>query len=220
MSQGRLIFGAAIGYREVEFEAFGTRRRDRVERFEQNLEAIKRLWAEDAVTMSGSHFQLREVHCSIKPLQQPHPPIWIGADADAAVSRAARLGDSWYINPHVRIATVQRQLDIYRRELDACEKPFPEELPIRREDRDDAIRLAKPHLANKYAVYREWGQQDALPDDDAELSEDFRDLAHDRFLLGSADDVAEKIVDLNRRTQANHLVMSVFWAGTPPRPDP
>ena len=40
MSQGRLIFGAAICYREVEFEAFGTRRRDRVERFEQNLEAI------------------------------------------------------------------------------------------------------------------------------------------------------------------------------------
>ena len=220
MSQGRLIFGAAVGYREVEFEAFGTRRRDRVARFEQNLEAIKRLWAEESVTMSGSHFQLREVHCSIKPLQQPHPPIWIGADADAAVRRAARLGDSWYINPHVRIATVQRQLDIYRRELDACEKPFPEELPIRREvfvaqNRDDAIRLAKPHLANKYAVYREWGQQDALPDDDAELSEDFQDLAHDRFLLGSADDVAEKIVDLNRRTQANHLVMSVYWAGTP-----
>ena len=220
MSGGRLIFGTAIGYREVEFHAFGTTRRDRVARFEQNLKAVKRLWVEDVVTMTGSHFQLNDAHCSIKPVQQPHPPIWIGADADAVMRRAARLGDTWYINPHVRIATIERQLDLYRHELGLCGKPFPSELPIRREvfvarNRDEAHRLAMPYLADKYAVYRDWGQQNALPSDDAELGGDFHDLARDRFLLGSADDVAEKIIDLNQRTQANHLVMSMYWAGMP-----
>ena len=49
MSGGKVIFGAALGYREVEYLAFGTTQKARVKRFEENLEAIKRLWTEDVV---------------------------------------------------------------------------------------------------------------------------------------------------------------------------
>jgi alkanesulfonate monooxygenase SsuD/methylene tetrahydromethanopterin reductase-like flavin-dependent oxidoreductase (luciferase family) len=56
MSGGRLVFGAGLGYRDVEFKAFGTTARERVQRLEENLEAIKRLWTEDNVSMKGSHF--------------------------------------------------------------------------------------------------------------------------------------------------------------------
>src|SRR4030095_3662230 len=58
MSGGKVIFGVALGYREVEFLAFGTTQKERVKRFEENLEAVRRLWTEDAVDMSGSHFTL------------------------------------------------------------------------------------------------------------------------------------------------------------------
>ena len=58
-------------------------------RFVENLEAIKRLWREDHVTFKGSHFELDDASLSIKPLQQPYPPIWIGANADGAVRRDA-----------------------------------------------------------------------------------------------------------------------------------
>ncbi|MGY8960092.1 MAG: LLM class flavin-dependent oxidoreductase [Alphaproteobacteria bacterium] len=58
MSGGKLIFGCGLGYREVEFRGFGTTQRDRVPRFIENLEAVKRLWTEDHVTMKGSHFEL------------------------------------------------------------------------------------------------------------------------------------------------------------------
>ena len=73
MSGGKVIFGVALGYREVEFLAFGTTQRERVKRFEENLEAIKRLWTEDAVDMAGSHFTLQGASAPTRPLQKPHP---------------------------------------------------------------------------------------------------------------------------------------------------
>src|SRR5437667_6413578 len=106
MSGGKVIFGVALGYREVEFLAFGTTQRERVRRFEENLEAIKRLWTEDAVDMVGSHFTLQGASPPTKPLQKPHPPIWVGANADPAIRRAARLGDCWYVNPRNPIDTI------------------------------------------------------------------------------------------------------------------
>ncbi len=219
ISGGKLVFGCGIGYRDVEFKAFGLSRKEAAARFEEGLAAIKRLWAEDFVDMAGSHFTLDHANCTVKPLQKPHPPIWIGANADVAVRRAARLGDCWYINPHSTLTTLARQLDIYRRELDQYGKPFPAELPMRREvfvarSRDEAIRLARPYLETKYRTYREWGQDKVMPQGD-DFDHDFADLLADRFLIGSAVEVAGRLIDLQRRFGMNHLVASLHWPGMP-----
>ncbi len=219
ISGGKLVFGCGIGYRDVEFKAFGLTRKEAATRFEEGLAAIKRLWTEDFVDMAGSHFTLDHANSTVKPLQKPHPPIWIGANADVAVRRAARLGDCWYINPHSTLTTLARQLDIYRRALDQCGKPFPAELPMRREvfvarSRDEAIRLARPYLETKYNTYRQWGQDKVLPQGDG-FDHDFMELLADRFLVGSAAEVADKLIDLRRRFGVNHLVASLHWPGMP-----
>ena len=219
ISGGKLIFGAALGYREVEYKAFGADRSRRGALLEENLTAIKRLWTEETVDMVGSHFELDGASCSIKPLQKPYPPIWIGANADVAIRRAARLGDCWYVNPHNSIATTERQLEVYKKALDDAGKPFPEEFPMRREvfvaaTREEALRLCGPYLAGKYKSYRDWGQHHEMPDDDG-LAEAFDELAGDRFLIGSPDEVAEQIVGLGRRLGVNHLIMSLQWPGMP-----
>src|SRR5499426_453124 len=218
MSGGKVIFGVALGYRDVEYLAFGTTQKERVPRFEENLEAIKRLWTEDAVDMKGSHFTLDGASVSTKPVQKPHPPIWIGANADPAIRRAARLGDCWYVNPHNRIDTIVRQVELYKRALDEYGKPFPREFPARREvfvakSRAEAIRLCAPYLAAKYEAYNQWGQSKAMPAEDNDLGVDFEELVHDRFLLGSPDEVAEQILRFHRQTGVNHLIMSVQWPG-------
>lgn len=218
MSGGKLIFGAAIGYRELEFKAFGVAKRDRVRRFEENLVAIKRLWTEETVHMKGGHFELDGAGCLPKPLQRPHPPIWIGANADKAIERAARMGDCWYINPHSAVATIERQMEIYKRALDTAKKPFPAELPMRREvfvarSREEAMRLAGPYVEAKYKAYNAWGQE--MPTGEASLGEDFETLVGDRFLIGAPEEVAEQMLAINRRLGVNHLVMSVDWAGMP-----
>jgi alkanesulfonate monooxygenase SsuD/methylene tetrahydromethanopterin reductase-like flavin-dependent oxidoreductase (luciferase family) len=221
MSGGKVIFGAALGYREVEYLAFGTTQKERVRRFEENLEAVRRLWTEDVVDMVGSHFTLAGASASPRPVQKPHPPIWIGANADPAIRRAARLGDCWYVNPHNRVGTIVRQVEIYKRALDEYGKPFPAEFPARREvfvakSRAEAIRLSAPYLGAKYEAYRQWGQDRAMPDDD-QLAADFDELVRDRFLLGSPDEVAEQMLALHRATGVNHLIMSMQWPGMPQR---
>jgi alkanesulfonate monooxygenase SsuD/methylene tetrahydromethanopterin reductase-like flavin-dependent oxidoreductase (luciferase family) len=220
LSGGRLIFGAALGYREVEFKAFGTTSKERGRRFTENLIAVKRLWTEDTVTMQGSHFTLDGASCCPHPLQTPHPPIWIGANADPALRRAAQYGDCWYINPHNRLDTIQRQLDLYKAALDEFGKPFPAELPMRRdvfvaETREEAIRLCAPFLKDRYDIYQSWGQQKQMPEGDDDLGMAFEELRANRFIIGSPDDVTEQIADLNRTLGVNHLVMSMQWADMP-----
>jgi alkanesulfonate monooxygenase SsuD/methylene tetrahydromethanopterin reductase-like flavin-dependent oxidoreductase (luciferase family) len=220
MSGGKVIFGVALGYRDVEFLAFGTTQKERVRRFEENLEAVRRLWTEDSVDMVASHFTLKGASASPRPVQKPHPPIWIGANADPAIRRAARLGDCWYVNPHNRIDTIVRQVEVYKRALDEYGKPFPAEFPARREvfvarTRREAIRLCAPFLSAKYKAYDEWGQGRAMPAGDNDLGVEFDELIRDRFLIGSPDEVAEQILALHRATGINHLIMSVQWPGMP-----
>jgi alkanesulfonate monooxygenase SsuD/methylene tetrahydromethanopterin reductase-like flavin-dependent oxidoreductase (luciferase family) len=219
ISNGKLVFGCGIGYREVEFKAFGVPRGGLGARFEEGLEAVRRLWTEDFVTMKGSHFELDRANCTVKPVQKPTPPIWIGANADVAIRRAARLADCWYINPHNTLATIERQMEVYKRALDEYKKPFPAELPMRREvfvakSRAEAIRLAQPYLEEKYKAYRAWGQDKVMPQGD-DFDHDFNELLRDRFLMGSPAEVADQIVALNRRLGVNHIVASVHWVGMP-----
>ena len=218
MSGGNFVLGIGLGYREIEYKAFNVPLQERVQRMLDNLEAIKRLWTEDKVHMKTTHFELEGATCSPRPLQEPHPPIWVGADSDRGVRRAARIADSLIINPHARVDTLECQMELYKKELDKCGKLFPKELPIRREvfvsqTREKAIEQSRPHLARKYNAYHDWGQDKALPEGDNDFAVPFEELIKDRFLLGSPDEVAEQIIDLSKRLGTNHIIFNVQQPG-------
>ncbi len=220
MSGGRLIFGSGIGYREVEFKAFGMASKERGRRFEENLIAIRRLWTEEKVDMLGSHFELDGASCSVKPLQKPTPPFWIGANVDAGIERAARMADAWFINPHQTMATIERQLDVYRRALESAGKPEPNVLPIMREcylaeTEAEAIRIARPSLEAKYKSYHAWGQDKSMAAGDNNLDMPFEELLEDRFLLGSPDQVAEQLIGYSRRLGVTAVIPAFQSLGTP-----
>lgn len=220
MSGGRLIFGSGIGYREVEFKAFGASAKERGKRFEENLIAIRRLWTEPTVSMMGSHFELDEASCSILPVQKPAPPFWIGANVDAGIRRAARMADAWYINPHQTMETLEPQVALYREALAEAGKPEPAILPMMREcfvaeSREKAIQLARPYLEAKYKAYHNWGQDKSMAAGDDNLDLPFEDLIEDRFLLGSPDEVAEQIVQYNKRLGVNAVIIALQQLGTP-----
>ncbi len=220
MTGGRTFLGAALGYRDVEFDAFGVARTERVRRFETNLEVAGKLLAGERVTVNEDHCQLDDVAMSLKPVQQPRPPIWIGANSDKALRRAARLGDTWVINPHARLDTLQRQMDeIYRPALEEYGKPFPDEIPIRREifvaeDRETAVRDAAPWLLEKYKTYRSWGQDKALPEGD-DFHEEAEELMRDRFILGSPEECIREIDRYREQLGATEFIVRVQWPGMP-----
>ncbi len=216
---GRFTLGVALGYRAAEFEAFGVARADAVARFSEGLTVLKQLWTEEVVEHHGRFFTLPGVTLTTRPVQRPHPPIWMGADGDAAVRRAARMADTWYINPHAKLETLERQMALYRDALAGQGKPFPREVPIRRElfvarDRETALHTCMPYLEHKYKTYVAWGQSGALPHGDS-LDLPFEELQDNRFIIGSADDCVEQLLQYHDRLGANHFLLRVQWAGMP-----
>jgi len=94
LSGGRLRLGIGVGWNHVEYEALGVDWKTRGARQAEQVEVLRRLWCEDRVSFSGRSHDLREVSIVPPPVQRPIP-IWFGGSSDAAVKRAARLGDGW-----------------------------------------------------------------------------------------------------------------------------
>jgi probable F420-dependent oxidoreductase len=91
---GRLRLGIGVGWNFVEYHALGTDWHTRGARQAEQIEVLRRLWTEDLVTFRGRFHDLEEVNITPPPVQRPIP-IWLGGSSDAAVRRAARLGDGW-----------------------------------------------------------------------------------------------------------------------------
>jgi alkanesulfonate monooxygenase len=78
LSGGRSILGVGVGWHEEEFALMGVPHRERGRRMDEMLEAVTALWAGDHVSYEGKYYRFRDLTIDPKPIQQPHPPIWIG----------------------------------------------------------------------------------------------------------------------------------------------
>ena len=94
LSGGRLRLGIGVGWNHVEYESLGMDWKTRGARQAEQVEVLRRLWSEDLVSFSGRFHNLNEVSIVPPSVQRPIP-IWFGGVSDAAVTRAARLGDGW-----------------------------------------------------------------------------------------------------------------------------
>src|SRR6185437_2121085 len=112
LSNGRLIIGIGAGWMREEFEALGAPSFDeRGTVTDEYLRAFKELWTNDDPAFDGSYTRFHNIAFAPKPVQQPHPPIWVGGESAAALSRTARLGDAWYpigSNPRHPMQTVEQ----------------------------------------------------------------------------------------------------------------
>jgi probable F420-dependent oxidoreductase len=94
LSGGRLRLGIGLGWNHVEYEALGVDWKTRGVRQAEQVEVLRRLWTGELVTFDGRFHHLIDVSIVPPPVQRPIP-IWFGGSSDAAVTRAARLGDGW-----------------------------------------------------------------------------------------------------------------------------
>lgn len=216
---GRFVLGIGLGYRDVEFDAFGVPKGQRVRRFEEYLDVIKRLWAGEAVSYEAPGCRLVEARMNLRPLQTPHPPLWMGANHDNAVRRAARLGDCWYINPHATFATNRRQMALYVAERRAAGLPLPIEVPCRKEifcaeTRQKALDMVAPYLGEKYRIYSRWGQDKAMPGDER-LDLPFEELRKDRFVIGSPEECYEQLRPYWEELGVTLFVLRTHFIGMP-----
>ncbi|MDP9075549.1 MAG: TIGR03619 family F420-dependent LLM class oxidoreductase [Actinomycetota bacterium] len=95
VSAGRLDVGLGLGWSPDEFEAAGAAMAGRGERADEFIEVLKAIWTTDPVEFDGTHFQVARSIIGPKPIQKPHPPLYLAAYAPAAMRRTARVGDGW-----------------------------------------------------------------------------------------------------------------------------
>jgi probable F420-dependent oxidoreductase len=129
LSGGRSILGVGVGWAEEEFHLMAVPRNERGRRMEEALELIQALWAGDRVTYEGRVFRVRDLTIDPKPVQRPHPPIWIGGgsqpfekvygqhvpDVTPVLRRIARYADAWVPHSSATPDMVQRDWAVVER---------------------------------------------------------------------------------------------------------
>jgi len=162
LSNGRLIVGVGLGASTQYYPAYGLTPERRVTRFRENLEIIKRLWTEDKVTLDGHFSQLKSIPMQPKPVQRPHPPIWLGGHAEAALRRAVELGDGY-------IGAGSTPMDAFLEDIKQLPANFPKAKRLYLALGDNLSRLRewfdafyhRPEMADQVAV---WGSPQQIAD--------------------------------------------------------
>jgi probable F420-dependent oxidoreductase len=123
LSNGRLTCGAGVGWWKQELETLGTPFQTRGRQADEVLRVFKALWTEDNPSFQGEFFRFQDIGFAPKPLQKPHPPLWVGGDSPGAFRRVVALGDGWHATTKTP-AELRDALDRLRKAADAAGRPF------------------------------------------------------------------------------------------------
>jgi len=217
LSGGRISLGVGLGWWPLEYEVQGSTFKDRGARMEEALRILKLVWTEEHTSFDGRFWRFPELTVYPRPVQQPHPPLWVAGVADAAVDRAARLGDAWLCGPVQSLPKAQSCLARYR---DAggdawILRRYAWVATTRREVEEDVL---PEYVAGLIEHWRESVEDEAeqalFARMDAGESVAPREIAADRLLWGAPDDVIAQIERYRALTGCDH-VHAAFGAGLP-----
>lgn len=216
ISNGKLILGAGLGYRDIEFQTFGINKKTRAGRFEEQLDALRLIWERDNATFEGKHIRFESVSIRPRPIQKPRPPIWVGAAADPAIKRAALKGDAWIATSVTTISAMKPQVELYRRtrsEAGLSRGVFAKcvELYVA-ETRERALKESAPHIAEKYRSYYSWGMGNNVPGASGK-GLDLSELIKDRFVIGTPEDCVRECLAQRDALGIDDMLVRVNFPG-------
>jgi alkanesulfonate monooxygenase SsuD/methylene tetrahydromethanopterin reductase-like flavin-dependent oxidoreductase (luciferase family) len=133
LSGGRVNWGAGRGFHRQEFEVFGVPPQESAARFREAVDIVLAAWRHERLTFAGRFHAFENVEVLPKPLQQPHPPVWLAASSDDSITHAARDGFAILMDPHSAHPEIGRKLALYHEGLRAAGyDPAAREVPIAR----------------------------------------------------------------------------------------
>ncbi|MBI2962294.1 MAG: LLM class flavin-dependent oxidoreductase [Deltaproteobacteria bacterium] len=223
LSGGRFDLGVGQGYAHQEFEALCMPREERSARLAEGVDLVQRLWREERVTFDGRFTKVRDLSLSPRPVQQPHPPLWIGARTAQATRRAARLGC------HLMATLGPDPAPAYVATLRQCGRN-PDDFSIAQlrmvyvaRSEDQAWEDTQEHIFSMMQYYGEiLAEANDAPGDDQmwtiERPQDIRSSGFGRaVMIGTPDQVAEKLERFRRDYLCTHFIMSTQLPGMDPR---
>ncbi len=212
VTEGRLIFGAGLGYRPEEFDYLDVPFKQRAGRFDESLELMVKLWTQETVNHRGKYWTLEDVHPHLFPVQKPHPPIWIGAHAIPGVRRAAKYGDAYACPPETPKHEVAERYAIVRDGFADRGKEFGPQ-PLRRnclvaDTREEAMVEYARVAQGRYLTYAAKGL-DVMKDTD--LENEFAKAVSGHAVIGSPDEVIAQLTDLVTTLPVDPLLLRPQW---------
>jgi probable F420-dependent oxidoreductase len=217
ISSGRFVLGIAIGYKPDEFALYGVELEKRGARFEEQLAIMKGLWTKDRVEFRGAYYSM-EGRLEPRPVQKPHPPVWIGGWGDITLRRAATLADNWIPGPTADLKRLLAGKQQFLERRRAAGLAAPTEWPLTRDviiaDTDAEARvLAEEHIMVAYR--REYAGGWRHPFIDASIATDLDKLMEDRFIIGGPEQCLARIRRFVEQYGMTHLICRMFFPGMP-----
>jgi probable F420-dependent oxidoreductase len=201
LSDGRLILGLGLGWRDEEFEGYGIPRRERASRLEGHVAVLRQAWSDGLVTGDGRHFRYDGLNVTPKPARPGGPPIWLGAGAEPAVRRVGRIADGYFAghsSPDAlarRMAWVREEAEAAGRDPDAISANlYRPTFAWRDGDAWERVREAAWYMSWKYADMgeargsRERRRPPRMTDEDGQR-------LRRQVVVGTPDEVAERIAE-------------------------
>lgn len=221
ISNGRFDLGVGQGYAPGEFAAYGVDRKTRAARLEEGIEVIRGAWTQKDFSFEGRHYKVKNVRLMPRPVQSPHPPLWIGAGAPKAIERAGRMGCHFMglANP-----AAQETYDAALRQAGREPKDFSAaQLHFTYVGRtiDEAWAHSQDHLHYMISWYNRWLAESgdflgaALPPL-PEPSKLRGSQVGFPMLVGSPDEVASKLNASLANVRTTHVVLGMHLPGLAP----
>ena len=157
LSNGRLICGVGVGWWKEELEILGAPFHARGRQADEILRVFKELWTNDKPAFEGEFFRFRDIGFAPKPVQKPHPPIWVGGDSPGAFRRVVTLGDGWHATSKSP-AELRDALTRLRAAADAARRPFETlALSLRFALRDELLAQGQQAVVDRLSEYKRLG---------------------------------------------------------------
>ena len=182
LSTGKLFLGIGPGSSARDYEIVGLDYEERWKRLDEAIQTLRSLWSDEKNGFGGRFYSTVGVNLEPKPLQRPHPPIWIGSwGSDAGLRRVARLGDGWLASAYntmpdqfaAGLAKLRDQLRIFRKDPAHFPNALATMFMYITEDNSEAERVLSETLA--ISLHRPVEQ------------------LHERLLVGAPETCAEKL---------------------------
>jgi probable F420-dependent oxidoreductase len=123
LSGGRLICGVGVGWWKQELETLGAPFHARGRQADEMLRVFKELWTSDDPRFEGEFYRFRDLGFAPKPVQKPHPPIWVGGNSPGAFRRVVEHGDGWHASVRT-LGELRDGLARLRAVADAAGRPW------------------------------------------------------------------------------------------------
>ena len=193
MSHGRLILGIGAGWYQHEYEAYGyeyPETPDRLRMLREALQVIKTMWTADEAFFDGRFYRLNGAINEPKPVQKPHPPLWIGgAGEKVTLKLVAQYGDACNFNADV--ATVRHKLEVLREHCETVGRDYDSilktiEFYTMLGDENEIARVVADHArrtGKDEAFIREWHPLHGDADRIAEIVNEYAEIGIDYFIV-------------------------------------